>query len=246
MTIFTRVMTVCLAAVVFIPSSFVSAQESMSDDSMVPRIFSDERTSEEMSGDSMSGGVKQKIDALPTAGDAVKGVVKENSNKEYYDIYGRQLAFRENAKKFRKSLEERRKAAEVPRLQAIKRYRNVAEEVYSEETAIYQEEIGGTKSPKMMDMQDYGMESDAQQMDSDSMTGRKTEMMDGDVRMKNGKTEMLDGDVEMRGGKTEMEKPLSDDDSLKKEMLPTAGGSVSPRRRVVTSPDAPYFDASNM
>ena len=85
--------------------------------------------------------VKGMIDALPTAGDAMKGEVKQNASDEYYDIHGRQLAYRENAKELRASLDSRREIFEKPRLDVIDRHRDVVEKVYVAEMAAYQELI---------------------------------------------------------------------------------------------------------
>ncbi len=52
---------------------------------------------------------------------------------EFYDIYGRSLAFRESAKKLRASLEKRREAFEGPRVEVIEKYREVKGKVYSAE-----------------------------------------------------------------------------------------------------------------
>ncbi len=82
---------------------------------------------------------KGMIDALPTAGDAIKGEVKQNASDEYYDIHGRQLAYRENAKELRDSLDARREIFEKPRLDVIDRHRDVVGKVYAAEMAAYQE-----------------------------------------------------------------------------------------------------------
>lgn len=59
----------------------------------------------------------------------------------YCDIYARQLAYREEAKSFRESLEKRAVAYEAPRIEAVEAYRANREALYKEESKKYQEEL---------------------------------------------------------------------------------------------------------
>ncbi len=78
---------------------------------------------------------KEAVMSLPTAKDAVSGTVPtEASALDYYDIYGRQLAYRENVKAYRASLESRRTSFVGPQVAAIERYRDTITKVYEAET----------------------------------------------------------------------------------------------------------------
>lgn len=86
-------------------------------------------------------GAKDLIANLPTAKDAVSGPVPETPKAQMYDIYGRQLAFRENAKELRASLEARRVNFETPRVDVLERYRESQEKIYAAESKAYQDEL---------------------------------------------------------------------------------------------------------
>lgn len=79
------------------------------------------------------------IQEMPGAKDAITGVINTKTSQEIYDIYGRQLAYREGAKKYRASLEERRKNFAVPRTKMIERYKEVRIKVHQAQSAAYQE-----------------------------------------------------------------------------------------------------------
>ncbi len=84
---------------------------------------------------------KDLIANLPTAKDAVSGSIPEIPQVEMYDIYGRQLAFRESAKELRSSLDARRENFETPRVEVLERYRESKEKIYAAESKAYQDEI---------------------------------------------------------------------------------------------------------
>ena len=82
------------------------------------------------------------IHEAPSADDAVTGTVSPES-LDFYDIYARQLAFRESAKDLRASLEVRRESFEEPRLGVLENHRDVVPKVHAAETAAYLKETAG-------------------------------------------------------------------------------------------------------
>jgi len=94
---------------------------------------------------------KALVFSKSTAKDAVSGTVSEDSGMKYYDIRARQMAYRENAKDLRASLEARRVNFEAPRLQTIEDFRETQPKVYEAESAAYQKSLkDGPKKKTMM------------------------------------------------------------------------------------------------
>ena len=81
------------------------------------------------------------LNALPGAKDAVKGEVKGKPDDKVYDIYGRQLSYREGAKKYRESLDKRRENFAKPRTKMIEEYKKTRDMIYAAETAEYQKKL---------------------------------------------------------------------------------------------------------
>lgn len=75
------------------------------------------------------------VSALPNAGHATRSSVSTEVSQEYYDMYSRQIAYRQNAKNFREMLEERQKSFVAPQVAAVEGYRHNVEKVYSAEAA---------------------------------------------------------------------------------------------------------------
>ena len=74
---------------------------------------------------------KALLDSFPTAKDAVSGTVPTEVPQEYYDMYIRQLKYREHVKDLRASLDERRESFANPRTETIERFREVIAKVYA-------------------------------------------------------------------------------------------------------------------
>ncbi|MCK5374296.1 MAG: hypothetical protein KAJ40_03345 [Alphaproteobacteria bacterium] len=85
------------------------------------------------------------IAALPGAKDAVKGPIDTHVDGNVYDIYGRQLSYREGSKEFRTSIETRRDNFAEPRAVLIEQYEETRDKVYAAETAAYQQNISETE-----------------------------------------------------------------------------------------------------
>ncbi len=151
---------------------------------------------------------KSLIDSLPTAKDAIKGTVKQDVSRDYYDIYGRQLAYRENVREFRTSLEERRKAFEAPRIEVIENHRSVVDKVYAAEMKAYNE------------------------AENNSKEGVKGDEKSGNVDAEENKTAKAAAGIDI---------------GLSEREIPSKGDSVNaPRKKVITSSNAPDFDPSNL
>ena len=84
---------------------------------------------------------KDALDALPGAKDAVKGEVPDVKDRKVYDIYGRQLAYREGAKEYRESIDKRREGFDKPRTKRIEDYKKTRDIIYAAESAEYQKKL---------------------------------------------------------------------------------------------------------
>ena len=201
-------------------SEAAAMEEPAAPGDMDSEDFDDEMAmdDEEMDEDSVPtlDQAKKIINSSSAAKDAVGGTVPLNPNT-YYDIHGRQLAYRENAKALRASLEARRKDFERPRTEIVEKHRSNVEKVYAAETAAY------------LDEQSESDESGSDMMDED-LFDEETASMDGAVE----ETQTAAVDEESAGGLSEQE-------------IPTVSGEEGPiKRKVVTSDDAPNFDPANL
>ena len=121
---------------------------------------------------------KAMLDALPTAKDAIGGSLKESEQPPYYDIHGRQLAYREHAKVFRASLEERRKRYESPRLDILERARTTVRKVYAAETAAYQKEVLEAEDESVSE-EGSEQTSESEDVDDGVLTRKPVSSVDG-------------------------------------------------------------------
>lgn len=165
------------------------------------------------------------IEALPTAGDAVTGVVSTGQPK-FYDIYGRQIAFRESAKALRASLDERRDNFAAPRVQALDGYRGTVKKVYSSETAAYQSSLeNGSDEENDMDSD----ENDNVVISTDvSDDLEQFEHVPDDIASVD--------DVQDVDGSELVEKPIPSDSDEEN----------APKKKVVMPEDAPDFDPADL
>ncbi len=170
---------------------------------------------------------KALIDSLPTARDVVSGTVPTKT-QGFYDIYGRQISFRESAKDLRASLDERRENFEEPRIKAIDGYRGTVTQVYGAETAAYQDSLGGEEDAA-------AVKKDAE----DSVTVS---------------VEVFDAAAEDADDTTASEEVASSDDAqeedepgLMEKPIPSDGDEEGmPKKKVVMPDDAPEFDPANL
>ncbi len=93
---------------------------------------------------------KEALEALPGAKHAVKGKVPVGKKKTIYDIYGRQLAYREGAKEYRESLDKRRDAFAKPRTKMIEDYRKTRDIIHAAETAEYRKKLNAENEDAMV------------------------------------------------------------------------------------------------
>ncbi len=162
---FLTYITFLFVAFSLLPIHYAHAQDSAIDDMLPEEVVLDEDVeSEEDANHETSNSeieevendkvlnleeVKALIESIPTSSDAVKGTVSTDIDNEYYDIYGRSLAFRESAKELRASIDERRAVFEVPRIEILELYRYSKEKVYAAEMAAYNE--GESNTPEADD-----------------------------------------------------------------------------------------------
>ncbi len=98
---------------------------------------------------------KSLIESLPTYSDAARGTVSTDISSEYYDIYGRKLAFREGIRELRASIDERRAVFEAPRAEILKSYRDVKEKLYAAEMAAYNENEESDVSEEVVEEESF-------------------------------------------------------------------------------------------
>lgn len=165
------------------------------------------------------------IDSMPGADYATSGSVEEAVPQDYYDIYGRQIQFRENAKKFRAMLEARRKSFRAPQLNSLDEYRSVLNKLYEAEMVDYQNNLS-----KLED-EDGAMEEKDAMHKNVSVDKIKPKMSEEDME------DMASNDVESSE---------DEDGGLKEEPIPNDIEEDGTKKKVVTSDDAPDFDPSDL
>ncbi len=85
---------------------------------------------------------RKALASLPIYKDAVKGTISTKIEQDmYYDIYTRQLAYRDGAIEYRKSLDKRRQNFAKPRTKMIGDYKKVRDIIYTAETIEYQKKV---------------------------------------------------------------------------------------------------------
>ncbi len=138
---------------------------------------------------------------LPTASDAVSGVVSTDVDQQYYDLHARQLQYRENVKELRASLDERRENFVKPQVEALEQYRDVVDKVYAAETQAYQDELA--------------LQGEQKDEDLEGMAENENDDEPVDV------VPDMDVDSEEDTGLTEQEIPQQDgeDSSIKKKVV---------------------------
>lgn len=166
---------------------------------------------------------KALIASLPTAGDVVTGAVSTKA-QGFYDIYGRQVAFRESAKKLRTSLDERRENFETPRVKAIDGYRGTVTQVYAAESADYQANLG-----------DSADEDDAAAVKKDEKDSVTVSVEVSDDA-ENAEEVASSDDTQEEEEPGLMEKPIPSD----------SDEEGMPKKKVVMPDDAPEFDPANL
>lgn len=158
---------------------------------------------------------KELIKTQPGAKDAIGGEIETKVPQELYDIYGRQLAYRENAKLFRKSLNERRKNFEKPHEEMVDRYHSVRDKVYEAETAAYQAALDDETPQDLAPTKELNV---------------ATEKTEEHIKETHQPVEQA---------------PLSEKELKEQKVLGTSWGKnedIAVRRKIITAKDAPAFD----
>lgn len=195
------------------------------------------RTSRKKSEAQVLQEVKAEVMGAPTASSALSGRVNENPSVGIYDMYSRQLAFRENAKDLRQSIENRRDNFEKPRVVYLDEYRERMKKVYDAESAVYQKDL----------------KSETSSAKKKKKTDRKTRAKAKRLKMK----KEAEAVAARRRSKNSSESPSSqekghmhhanDTDGLQEHDIPQGSvGDKKPKRKVITSHDAPDFDPGNL
>ncbi len=158
------------------------------------------------------------INSKDTAKDATGGDVGD-AYVEYYDIYSRQLSFREKSKIYRASIEARRAAFEAPRTELMNEHKEIERKVFAAETAAYQ--------AYLQEMSEQGMD----------------DMSDDERQVISIKDEPKDTEVASSG---DYGAGSADEPHVKEIEVPVDDADVNVRKKVVTSDDAPDFDPANL
>ncbi len=151
-----------------------------------------------------------------SAKDAVGGTVKPSPKNKYYDIYMRQLAYRENAKEFTKSIKERQVAFEEPRIEAIKEHDAIVEKVYVAESADYQKNLEESSNEDKLE------------------------------NTQKNKISISEASSNSSTANTNNASPDTKTGVLKEEIIPPQNGDEEKIKKVITSEDAPDFDPANL
>ncbi len=163
--------------------------------------------------------VKALIEGLSTYGDATAGVVPEETGLSFYDIYARQIAYRDNTKAFRASLEARREKYKDIYIDKRNASKDVMEKVYKAEIAAYQKEL-------------------ASQGEVSKEEGVK--------EAKSGMSETEEPNEELEDTSGEVEEADSEGALIEEAIPPKNGEEEKVKKKVVTSDDAPDFDPSDL
>jgi hypothetical protein len=205
MKILSRISLFVLGAAfsLFLTTSYVAA----ADDDQAEKVLSPEE-------------VRTLIDGFPTVDDATAGTVPVETGLGFYDIYSRQIAFRENTKAYRASLEARRENYKKIYFDKRENYKENLNKIYRAETAeaLKNKDAKGN-SPEGDDIKEAKFEMEGAASESDESKDYDSSAVNSD---KNGK-------------------------SLKEEDIPPKEGEEGVvKKKVVTSDDAPEFDPADL
>ena len=171
---------------------------------------------------------KALINSLPTARDVVSGTVSTEA-PGFYDIYGRQISFRESAKDLRASLDERRENFSAPSMKALEGYRGTVTQVYEAETSAYQDSLGSEEDAAAKKDDEDSMAVSVEVFDDAAENAEDTSASDEEEVASSDDTQ----DEEEPGL---MEKPIPSD----------SDEEGMPKKKVVMPDDAPEFDPANL
>ncbi len=176
--------------------------------------------------------LQEYIYSLPAAKDAIDIPISEEASwRKIYDIYSRQIAYRESAKKLRASLEARQESFAEPRTEIIAKYKENLKKVYASERAAYEENLEDEKKEKKKKKKTSGNKKSSGSV-KEKMTSAKKVPDDG-------KDKKSVGSPKDKQGKPK------EDVKLEEQDIPPKEGDVADRK-VITSEDAPDFDPSNL
>jgi len=212
---FLKFFTWCVFALSFAGAPTVFAQDDMSAEKK-----EDVLTLEE---------AKALIATRPGAEDATSEVVKDFS-LEFYDIYGRQLQYRENAKEFRAMLETRRYSYQRPYVAMRDAYDDVRIKVFEAERAAYQAQIEAYNKSIASRNGDDVVEEEPAKPQPVSLP-QPDEPINAPATVDDGSAE--DGGPDLR------EQDIPSDESAEE-------GAGKTKKKVVVSDDAPDFDPSDL
>ncbi len=162
------------------------------------------------------------IKDMEGAADATDAKIPTESQVPFYDLLGRQVAYRENAKEFRGMIEERRDSFQAPQEEKLIAYRKLLDKIYAAEMADFQQNL-----------KDQADEDTADESPVDEDRMAKAENKDYD-------------DIEPKIADEDMSASDEHDGGLKEEPIPGNVEEEGVNKKVVTSDDAPDFDPSDL
>ncbi|MFP4386005.1 MAG: hypothetical protein ACLFP8_03495 [Alphaproteobacteria bacterium] len=157
------------------------------------------------------------LNSFPSTKDAVTGTIDTTPIDDPYDIYMRQLAYREGAKKYRASLEARREKFAAPREKLINRYHRVRDGLYAAEASVYQTAVSERKA-------EGGKPAAASKPKAGSSSSEDA-----------GRSQAVEDNIQEKTGLTERKIPGGSE-----------RGEQVVQRKVITSEDAPSFDPAKL
>ncbi len=175
--------------------------------------------------------VQEFIYSLPAAKDAIDIPVSEEASwQKIYDIYSRQIAYRESAKKLRASLEARQESFAEPRTKIINAYKENLKKVYAAERAAYQESLASDKKNSKKTASTMKKSGDDEEKIKSSTASETDE----------------DGKKEKVASAPKPKKQAPEEDiGLKEQEIPTTA-EEGKKKKVITAENAPDFDPSNL
>lgn len=178
---------------------------------------------------------KELIMSTPEADDATSGKVPDTKLKRYYDIRARQLAYRESVKEYRASLEARRKSYSAPQTAAAENYRETIAKLYASESKAAAEERARAENEEKLKAQ-KGENIKAKLRAKLEENKKKKEGTDDQPVVEEDRVAVntTDGSDEEVGI---TEQPIPSDGEVEEG---------APKKKVVTSDDAPDFDPANL
>jgi len=165
-----------------------------------------------------------------TAGDAVTGDVPTEA-EPYYDVYDRQIGYKNSAKSFRKSIEQRRLAYEKDRLNSLNSYRGGIDSIYKEESKEYQAELAREAEEAEAAL--------AAKNEAEAKDGTEAEAATEATQTEETKTAAASEESATEAAPAE--ETAAPVGGVKEKVIEESDGEATPRKKIIMPEDAPDF-----